>query len=103
MTNDNGANNSRLTAAPARMTDEALAALGGPKMVYIREVAAKDVMPDLEGMQNEDGEVVSLDLPEEAVLYAVHAADGERLALVGDRDSAFIAARQHEMEPVSVH
>jgi hypothetical protein len=42
-------------------------------------------------------------VPEDATLYSVHTADGERIALVGDRDLAFAAARQHEMNPVSVH
>ena len=35
--------------------------------------------------------------------YAIHAADGTALALVKDRDVAFAAVRQHELEPVSVH
>ena len=36
-------------------------------------------------------------------LYAVHSADGERLAVMLDRDTAFAAAVAHELEPVSVH
>lgn len=36
-------------------------------------------------------------------LYAVHNTDGERLALVKDRKMAFFLARQHDMEPVTVH
>lgn len=36
-------------------------------------------------------------------MYAVHDADGEQLALVKDRSSAFILARQNELTPVSVH
>ncbi len=36
-------------------------------------------------------------------LYAVHAADGERLALVRDRSMAFALARQNDMDPVTVH
>ncbi len=51
------------------------------------------------------------DLPEELreqamghdTLYAVHSADGERLALVRDRALAFVLARQNDMEPVTVH
>lgn len=35
--------------------------------------------------------------------WAIHAADGTQLALIADRDSAFAAVRQHELEPVSVH
>ena len=46
---------------------------------------------------------IAIDLPEDAILYSVHAANGERIALVGDRALAFAAARQHEMSPVSVH
>ena len=36
-------------------------------------------------------------------LYAVHGVDGERLALVRDRQLAFMLARQNELTPVSVH
>ncbi|MFI0394879.1 DUF1150 family protein [Paracoccus jiaweipingae] len=36
-------------------------------------------------------------------LYAVHDADGERLALVRDRSMAFVLARQNDLAPVSVH
>lgn len=76
-----------------------LAELGGRKLVYVRHVVARDVLSDL---ADEDG-VSAFDIPEDAILYAVHAADGERIALVGDRELAFAAARQHEMDPVSVH
>jgi len=37
------------------------------------------------------------------VIYAVHRADGERLALVRDRALAFVLARQNDLAPVSVH
>ena len=36
-------------------------------------------------------------------LYAVHSAEGERLALVKDRRLAFMLARQNDLAPVSVH
>jgi hypothetical protein len=35
--------------------------------------------------------------------FAVHAADGTRMALIANRDLAFAVVRQNEMEPVSVH
>jgi hypothetical protein len=35
--------------------------------------------------------------------FAVHAADGTRIAVLADRDLAFIVVRQNELEPVSVH
>ncbi|MEX0646049.1 MAG: DUF1150 domain-containing protein [Parvularculaceae bacterium] len=81
------------------MTAREFAALGGRKLVYVRPVVARDVMGDL---IDEDGDMV-LEVPEDATLYSVHTADGERIALVGDRELAFAAARQHEMNPVSVH
>lgn len=76
-----------------------LAELGGRKLVYIRAVIARDVMEDL---RDEDGDI-NFDVRDEDVLYSVHSAEGERIALVGDRDLAFAAARQYEMNPVSVH
>lgn len=55
--------------------------------------------------------VAVADLPEEVrrqaagieTLYAVHGADGERLALVRDRKLAFIIARQNDLSPVNAH
>jgi len=35
--------------------------------------------------------------------FAIHAADGTRMAVVPNRDLAFAAVRQNDMEPVSVH
>lgn len=35
--------------------------------------------------------------------FAIHAADGTPLSVVGDRELAFAAIVQNDMEPVSVH
>jgi hypothetical protein len=35
--------------------------------------------------------------------FAVHAADGTRIAVIANRDLAFAVVRQNDMEPVSVH
>jgi hypothetical protein len=35
--------------------------------------------------------------------YAIHAADGTQIAVLAGRDLAFAAARQHDLEPLSVH
>jgi hypothetical protein len=35
--------------------------------------------------------------------YAVHAADGTQIAMLSNRDVAFVTVRQHDLEPVSVH
>jgi hypothetical protein len=36
-------------------------------------------------------------------LYAVHSDQGERLALVKDRNLAFVLARQNDLSPVTAH
>ncbi|MFC2953774.1 DUF1150 family protein [Marinicaulis aureus] len=75
------------------------AELGGRKLVYVRTVAARDVLDDL---MDDEGEL-AIEIEDGDILYSVHSSSGERLALVGDRDLAFAAARQYEMNPVSVH
>ncbi len=80
------------------MTKEDFKGLGAPDLVYVREIRASDVMADVAVMVEP-----SLSIDPEAVLYAVHGADGERLAVMMDREAAFAAAVAHELEPVSVH
>ncbi len=79
---------------PIEISTEALAQLGESKIVYIREVIAGDLQGTVEGLE---------DLPADAKLFAVHAADGTPMALLDERESAFAAAREFEFEPVSVH
>ena len=35
--------------------------------------------------------------------YSIHAADGTEMGLVSEREVAFAAVRQHDLEPLSVH
>ena len=79
------------------LTNEAFAALGGPNLVYVRPVAAKEILngAPVEALQ-------SFDLDPDQTLYAVHSADGARLAVLADKDSAYAAALAHELAPVSV-
>ena len=80
------------------LTTEAFAALGGPELVYVRPVKARDVLgaTPVEAVQG-------FSVDPEQVLYALHRADGERLAVLGDRQSAIAAAIAHELAPVAVH
>lgn len=80
------------------MTKEDFAGLGAPDLVYVREITAADVMADA---PLEDARGLTID-PDQT-LYAVHGADGERLAVMIDRETAFAAAVAHELAPVSVH
>ena len=38
-----------------------------------------------------------------AVCYGVHTPDGRMIGVAPDRETAFAAARQHDLEPVSAH
>jgi hypothetical protein len=80
------------------MTNEAFAALGGPNLVYVRPVKAAEVLADtpLEQIQG-------IQLDPEQILYAVHRADGARLAVLDNKDAAVAAAMASELAPVSVH
>jgi hypothetical protein len=80
------------------LTNEAFAALGAPELVYVRPIMAKEIM-GAAPLQAVKG----FDLQPDQVLYAVHRADGARLAVLTDRDSAVAAALAHELAPVSVH
>jgi hypothetical protein len=77
---------------------EAFAALGGPNLVYVRPIRAKDILGETQ-VQMGDG----FNLNPDQILYSVHRADGERLAVLTDRDSAISAALAHDLAPVSVH
>jgi len=80
------------------LTSEAFAALGAPDLVYVRPIKARDVLAStpVEAVEG-------FDLDPNQTLYAVHRADGERLAVLTDRESAMAAALAHELAPVSVH
>ena len=81
-----------------QLSTEAFAALGGPNLVYVRPVKGSEVM------ENAPEEAIrTFQLKPEQTLYAVHRADGERLAVLTDRDSAYAAAFASELAPVSVH
>ena len=80
------------------LSTEAFAELGAPELVYVREVRASEIMAD-----TPVSVIEGFDLEPEDVLYALHGADGSRLAVLSDRDSAYAAALAHELTPVSVH
>jgi hypothetical protein len=48
-------------------------------------------------------QIQGFDLKPDQTLYAVHRADGARLAVLGDKNSAVAAAVAHDLAPVSVH
>jgi hypothetical protein len=80
------------------LSTEAFAALGGPNLVYVRPVTGAEILASVPAAQ-----IQGFELNPDQTLYAVHRADGERLAVLSDRDSAMAAALAHELAPVSVH
>lgn len=79
-------------------TKSEFADLGGPDLVYVRAIRAADLMADAEVDVTDD-----VAIEPDQILYAVHGADGERLAVMLDRETAFAAAEAHELDAVSVH
>ncbi|MDZ4371059.1 MAG: DUF1150 family protein [Phenylobacterium sp.] len=77
---------------------EAFAALGAPNLVYVRPIKASEIIDTTPPAQ-----IQAFELDPEQTLYAVHRADGERLAVLTDRNAAVAAALAHELAPVSVH
>jgi len=61
----------------------------GHPIVYVREVAADDLPDELKGTP--------------ARLFALHDAEGNRLALTPDRRMAFALAKRNDLTPLSVH
>ncbi|MBX3477902.1 MAG: DUF1150 domain-containing protein [Brevundimonas sp.] len=80
------------------MTKEEFAGLGAPDLVYVREISAAEILAD-----TPVADIRGLEIDPDQTLYALHGADGERLAVMIDRETAFAAAVAHELEPVSVH
>lgn len=80
------------------LSNEAFAALGAPHLVYVRPVKAAEILASTPLAQIE-----GFQLNPDQTLYAVHRADGERLAVLTDRDAAVAAALAHELAPVSTH
>ncbi len=76
------------------MTEQRLSETVDASTVYVRRVALGELPEQLRAEAREGG----LD-----GVYAVHSADGEQVALVGDRDMAFDLARKNDLVPVSVH
>ena len=65
---------------------------GATRIVYVRPVKVEDLPAEV---QAHAGGLTTI--------YALHNADGDRLALVKDRAMAFALARQNDMAPVNVH
>jgi len=80
------------------LSAEQFAVLGAPSLVYVRPVTGAEILADTPQDQIHGFHIVP-----NQTLFALHRADGERIAVLGDRDSAVAAALAHQLAPVSVH
>ena len=64
----------------------------GDRVVYVKSV-------DVAGLPDDVREAAG----DREQLFAVHDSEGQQLALVADRQMAFVLARQNDMRPVTVH
>lgn len=71
---------------------EAFAVSAGKGFVFVRPVAVADLP-----------EEVQIEADGIEVLYEVCTIKGARIALVRDRKTAFVLARQNDFAPMSVH
>lgn len=64
-------------------------------IVYVKAVAIDDLPLSIQDQAREQADGAD-------TLYAVHREDGEQLALVVDRDLAYMLARENDFAPVAV-
>ena len=80
------------------LSPEAFAALGAPDLVYVRPIKGAEILADT---PVED--IRGFPIEPDQTFYAVHRADGARLAVMTDKETAVAAAIANELAPVSVH
>lgn len=74
------------------MEAEAKTETSSPRIVYVRPLDKAGLPQELQD--------ATKDIP---APFAVHAPNGDRLAIVRDEKLAFILARQNDFSPVYVH
>jgi hypothetical protein len=79
------------------LSHDAFAALGAPDLVYVRAMSAT------EAFDQHPKAMAEAQLHPDQIVYSVHRADGERLAILTDRETAYAAAIAYDLAPVSVH
>ncbi|HEY8269083.1 MAG TPA: DUF1150 domain-containing protein [Xanthobacteraceae bacterium] len=75
-------------------TSEALAALGGGRIAYVRALRSEDVGTIFPQAPN---------MAPGLQLFSLHAADGTPIMLTDTREAALANAREHELVTLSVH
>ena len=71
-----------------------LALLGGGHVAYVREISAEQAAELMDDMA---------EMPRQARLYALYAADGTCMSITDSRDAAVANAWAYNLSTVSVH
>lgn len=77
------------------LTEAEFAALGAPSTVYLRPLTADALIAEIPEARSQ--------IDTGGVYYALHGADGRRLAVFASRDEAIAMAFANDAEPVSIH
>lgn len=80
--------------APAPLTPEAFANLGGGHIAYVRSIRSEEVA---------DMFPQAPKIAPGLELYTLHAADGTPIMLTDSREAALAGAHENELVTVSVH
>jgi hypothetical protein len=83
---------------PHHLSIEAFAALGAPSLVYVRPVTGAQILADTPVEH-----IRGFHIEPDQILYALHGADGARLAVMSDKNAIEAAARAHELAVASIH
>ena len=86
--------NDRNTEHPITISPEALAAMGGGRIAYVKPIRSEDVPALFPQVPN---------IAPGVQLFALHAADGTPMMLTDSREAAIANAWSQELETVSVH
>ncbi len=76
------------------ISPEALSALGGGKIAYVKTIRSEDVQKLFPQVP---------DIAPGTMLFALHAADGTPIMLTDSREAAIANAWSNELETLSVH
>lgn len=80
---------------PRPLTEAEFAALGAPSTVYVRALTAETLLAEVPEAQSE--------IDAGGIYYALHGADGKRLAVFANRDEALAVAFANDAQTVSLH
>jgi len=86
--------NSQNTENQIKISPEALAAMGGGRIAYVKPIRSEDVPALFPQVPN---------IAPGLQLFALHAADGTPMMLTDSREAAIANAWSQELETVSVH